>query len=177
MLSWTPPYYDRSNSKSTDRDPRLLPHAALRVGTPALVAGASALRGDCWGLPDAEHFVDECGEGAGQFAKSSALDDPRNPPNAAVPAGTTDSPVGILPAESAAAETFRRLSRCALQRLVNANVRAANDGAPRRTARAQWRGAGNRRLNSAVCGQSSDLCCGRLHAAHSGTASDCFQNG
>jgi len=32
MLSWTPPYYDRSNSKSTDRDPRLLPHAALRVG-------------------------------------------------------------------------------------------------------------------------------------------------
>ena len=56
------------------RDPRLLPNAVCRLGMPALVASAIALRGDRWGLPDAEHFLDECGEGARQPSESAASD-------------------------------------------------------------------------------------------------------
>src|SRR5450759_4748038 len=102
--------------------------------------------------------MDERGEGAWQPAEGGTADDRRNPADAAARAGALDSPGGVLPAKSAAAEDVCRLSRCALRWVVGADVRAADGGTPRRTTRSQWGGTGDGGLDSVICRQSPGFC-------------------
>src|ERR1017187_283020 len=115
----------------TRRDPRLLPDVVLRLGRTALVASTVAPGDDCWSLSNAEHFLDQRGEGAWQPSPSAAADDHRNPAHAPTGAGAVDSPGRLFPAKSAAAEDICKFSRCALRRVVGADVCPANRRTPR----------------------------------------------